>query len=79
VVIHHTKCGLLTFTDEQFAADLEASTGERPAWAARTFSDLEEDVRDSVRRIRGSPFIPRRDRVSGFVYECETGLVRPVS
>jgi carbonic anhydrase len=67
-----------TFTDEEFADALERETGERPSWSARTFEDLEEDVRDSIRRIRQSPFIPRRNGVRGFVYEVETGRVREV-
>jgi carbonic anhydrase len=79
MLLHHTRCGMQTFTDEEFADTLERGTGERPAWSARTFEDLEEDVRDSIRRIRESPFIPRRDSVRGFVYEVETGRVREVS
>jgi carbonic anhydrase len=78
VLIHHTGCGMTTFTDEQFASDLEQSTGARPTWAARTFRDAEEDVRDSVRRVREDPFIPRKEHVSGWVYEVETGSLRPV-
>jgi carbonic anhydrase len=78
MLIHHTRCGMQTFTDEQFAAAREADSGQRPPWSARTFSDLEEDVRDSVRRVRESPFIPRTDNVRGFVYEVETGRVREV-
>jgi carbonic anhydrase len=79
VLLHHTACGMQTFTDEDFADALERDTGQRPTWASRTFQDLEEDVRDSIRRIRESPFIPRRDSVRGFVYEVETGRVREVS
>ncbi len=78
MLIHHTRCGMQTFTDEQFAAAREADSGERPPWSARTFSDLEEDVRDSVRRVRESPFLPRTEDVRGFVYEVETGRVREV-
>ena len=78
VLMHHTSCGLLTFTDEQFAQARELDSGRRPPWPARTFADLEEDVRDSVRRVLESPFIPRRDSVRGFVYEVESGLVREV-
>jgi carbonic anhydrase len=78
VLMHHTKCGLLTFTDEEFAAARERTDGERPAWSARAFADLEEDVRDSIRRVRESPFIPRKDSVRGFVYEVESGRVREV-
>jgi carbonic anhydrase len=78
MLLHHTRCGLQTFTDEEFADALERETGERPSWAARTFADLEEDVRDGIRRIRESPFIPRRRTVRRFVYDVETGRVREV-
>ena len=73
VLIHHTDCGMLTFTDEQFAAQLEESTGQRPEWEARSFTDLEDDVRDSIRRIKESPFIPNKDSVRGFVYDVHSG------
>lgn len=79
LVMHHTKCGLLTFTDEQFASARERDSGRRPEWSAGTFRDLEQDVRDSVERILECPFIPRKERVRGFVYEVETGRVREVS
>jgi carbonic anhydrase len=78
ILIHHTDCGMLTFTDEQFSAQLEEATGEAPAWAAESFTDLDEDVRDSIRRIRESPFIPNTDNVRGFIYEVETGRLREV-
>jgi carbonic anhydrase len=79
VLIHHTDCGMLTFSDEELASKLEDETGQRPEWSAGAFSDLEEDVRDSIRRIEESPFIPRTDDVRGFVYEVETGKLREVS
>ena len=79
ILIHHTDCGMLTFTDEDFAAQLEDDTGEKPEWDARSFGDLEEDVRDSIRRIQESPFIPKTDAVRGFIYEVETGRLREVS
>jgi carbonic anhydrase len=79
VLLHHTDCGLLRFTDEQFADSRERSTGGRPPWSARTFADLEGDVRDSIRLVRQSPFVPRRQRVRGFIYEVETGRVREVA
>jgi carbonic anhydrase len=78
MVVHHTRCGMQTFTDEEFADQLESETGQRPEWSARTFTDLEADVRDSVRRLRESPFLTHTDQVRGFVYEVETGRVRPV-
>jgi carbonic anhydrase len=79
VLVHHTDCGLLTFSDEEFAGARELSRGMRPPWAARTFVDLEQDVRDGIRLLVESPFIPRKDSVRGFVYEVETGRVREVS
>ena len=78
VVIQHTRCGLMTFTDEEFESELERSTGSRPAWRSHTFTDLEKSVRDGVGRIRSDPFIARKDGVSGFVYEVETGRLREV-
>jgi carbonic anhydrase len=79
VLIHHTDCGMLTFTDDEFARKLEQETGERPAWPVHTFRDLEQNVRESIERIKSSPFVPRTDRVRGFVYEVETGRLREVS
>jgi carbonic anhydrase len=79
VIIHHTDCGMLTFSDEDFAQRLESETGSRPPWNAQAFEDLDVDVRDSIKRIRESPFVPRTDSVRGFVYEVETGRLREVS
>jgi carbonic anhydrase len=79
VLLHHTDCGMLTFTDDQFADRLESEAGQRPDWTARSFTSLDDNVRDSIDRIRNSPFIPRTDSVRGFVYEVETGNVREVS
>jgi carbonic anhydrase len=78
VLIHHTDCGMLTFTDDQFKADIERDTGIRPEWAAEAFPDLEGDVRQSIARIQASPFVPHKDSVRGFVYEVETGRLREV-
>jgi carbonic anhydrase len=79
MLIHHTDCGMLTFTDEQFKDQLEQATGEAPAWSAEAFSDLEGDVRQSIERVRSSPFIPNKDSIRGFVYEVETGRLREVA
>jgi carbonic anhydrase len=79
ILVHHTDCGMQTFGDDQFADQLEEATGQRPTWEARSFTDLDDDLRDSVRRIKDSPFIPRTDSVRGFVYEVETGKLREVS
>ncbi|MFN8151763.1 MAG: carbonic anhydrase [Solirubrobacterales bacterium] len=79
ILIHHTDCGMLTFTDEELAAKLEDATGERPDWVPESFTDLDEDVRKAIGRIRESPFIPKTDNVRGFVYEVETGRLREVA
>jgi carbonic anhydrase len=79
VLIHHTDCGMPTFTDDEFAGKLEQETGERPDWPVHTFRDLEQNVRESIERIKSSPFVPNTDKVRGFVYEVETGRLREVS
>ena len=78
VLIHHTDCGMLTFTDEELAQKLEDETGQRPDWSAHAFSDLEGDVRGGIGRIRESPFSPRTDSVRGFVYDVHTGELNEV-
>ena len=79
ILIHHTGCGMLTFTDDDFKRSIEEDTGIRPEWAAEAFPDLDADVRQSIARIKASPFIPRKDAIRGFVYEVETGRLREVS
>ncbi|HEY1966801.1 MAG TPA: carbonic anhydrase [Pseudonocardia sp.] len=79
ILIHHTDCGMLTFTDDQFKRSIQDETGIKPAWAAETFSDLDEDVRQSVNRIKASRFIPRKDSVRGFVFDVATGKLNEVS
>ncbi len=79
ILIHHTDCGMLTFTDDQFKRSIQEETGIKPGWAAEAFSDLDDDVRQSIARIKASPFIPHKDAVRGFVYEVETGRLREVS
>src|SRR5436309_10380680 len=79
ILIHHTGCGMLTFTDDDFKAQIQQDTGIKPEWAAEAFSDLDADVRESIARVKASPFIPRNDAVRGFVYEVETGRLREVS
>ena len=78
MLIHHTDCGMLTFTDDDFKDQIEQDTGIRPQWAAEAFPDLEDDVRESIARIKASPFIPNKDSVRGFVYEVESGRLREV-
>jgi carbonic anhydrase len=79
VLLHHTDCGMLTFTDQEFADRLEAEAGERPEWTATAFPDVEQDVRDSLARLRQSPFIPHKDSISGFVYDLATGELDEVT
>jgi carbonic anhydrase len=78
ILIHHTDCGMLTFTDDEFRKSIQRETGIKPGWAAESFTDVETDVRQSMARIQASPFIPRKDSVRGFVYETETGRLREV-
>jgi carbonic anhydrase len=78
MLIHHTDCGMLTFNDDEFRRSIQDDVGIKPEWAAESFTDLEEDVRQSIARIRASPFIPRKDATRGFVYEVETGRLREV-
>src|SRR5947207_90532 len=79
MLIHHTDCGMLTFRDDDFRREVQRETGIKPEWAAEAFDDLEEDVRQSLARIKASPFIPNKDNVRGFIYEVETGRLRDVS
>ena len=79
ILIHHTDCGMLTFKDDDFKAAIEQDTGIKPEWAAEAFSDLDADVRQSIARIKASPFVPSKDSIRGFVYEVETGRLREVS
>jgi len=70
---------MLTFTDDDFRNSIEQDTGIKPEWAAESFADLDGDVRQSIARIKASPFIPRKNAVRGFVYEVESGRLREVS
>jgi carbonic anhydrase len=79
ILIHHTDCGMLTFTDDAFKASIEKETGIKPSWSPEAFSDLDQDVRQSIRRIKASPFIPHTDSVRGFVFDVATGKLREVS
>jgi carbonic anhydrase len=78
VLIHHTDCGMLTFTDDEFKRSIQDETGVKPEWAAETFADLDEDVKQSIARITTSPFIPHTDQVRGFVFDVATGKLREV-
>ncbi len=79
VLVHHTDCGMLTFTDDEFRQQIQEETGIKPQWPAESFTDLEEDLKQSMLRIKTSPFIPNTDSVRGFVYEVETGKLREVT
>ena len=79
ILIHHTDCGMLTFTDDDFRNQILDDTGVKPEWAAEAFTDLDEDVRQSIARIKVSPFIPHKDSVRGFVYDVKNGRLREVA
>ena len=78
ILIHHTDCGMLAFSDEQFKRAIAAETGVEPTWIGQSFVDLDQDVRDAIARIKESPFIPHTDCVRGFVYDVDNGLLREV-
>lgn len=78
ILIHHTDCGMLTFTDDEFKESIQGETGIKPEWAAESFSDLDRDVQQSIARIKASPFIPLKDNVRGFVYDVHTGKLNEV-
>lgn len=79
VLIHHTDCGMLTFTDDEFRAAIAQEVGARPTWASEAFGDVDADVRQSIRRIETDPFVPHTDAVRGFVYDVADGTLREVS
>ena len=79
ILIHHTDCGMLTFTDDEFKASIQKEVGIKPEWAAEAFADLDEDVRQSIARIKVSPFIPHTGDVRGFVFDVATGRLREVT
>jgi carbonic anhydrase len=79
ILIHHTDCGMLTFTDDDFKAAIQAETGIKPAWSAEAFDDLDADVRQSIARIKASPFVPHKDSVRGFVFDVATGKLNEVA
>ena len=78
VLIHHTDCGMLKFSDDEFRRSMLEEVGVTPSWAVETFTDLEADVRQSIARIQASPFIPHKDSVRGFVYDVDTGQLNEV-
>ena len=78
ILVHHTDCGMLTFSDDDFRAQIEQDTGIKPQWAAEAFGDLEADVRQSIARIRANPFVPHKDSIRGFVFDVATGKLNEV-
>jgi carbonic anhydrase len=78
ILIHHTDCGMLTFKDDEVKKKIETETGIRPAFALEAFSSLDDDVRQSIARIKASPFVPKKDKIRGFVYDVKTGHLREI-
>jgi carbonic anhydrase len=78
ILVHHTDCGMLTFTDDQFKRQIQDEVGIKPEWAVEAFEDLDEDVRQSIARIKASPFIRHKQSVRGFVYDVSNGRLREV-
>jgi len=79
VLIHHTDCGMLTFRDDEVKDEIESDTGLRPAFALEAFKDLDQNIRQSIGRIQASPFIPYKDQVRGFIYDCASGRINEVA
>lgn len=79
VLIHHTDCGMLTFRDDDFKAQIESDTGMRPRWSPEAFANPEEDVRQSLARVKADPFLPHSTVVRGFVFDVKDGALREVS
>jgi carbonic anhydrase len=79
MLIHHTDCGMLTFTDDAFKRSIQDDTGVKPHWGAESFNDLDEDVRQSIARIKASPFVPHTDAIRGFVFDVATGKLNEVT
>jgi carbonic anhydrase len=78
ILIHHTDCGMLTFTDDEFKQSIQQEIGIKPPWAAESFPDLETDVRQSIARIEASPFVPKKDAIRGFIFDVATGQLNEV-
>ena len=79
ILIHHTKCGMQTFTNNEFKHELEVETGHKPHWATLAFSDVDADVRKSLARVRACPFLRHTDQVRGFVFDVADGSLREVT
>ena len=79
VLLHHTDCGLMKVTEDDFKAELEAEIGIKPWWALESFADPHADVLQSIKRLQMTPFIPHKDHIRGFVYNVTSGLLEEVS
>jgi carbonic anhydrase len=79
MLIHHSDCGMLTFTDDEFKRSIHEDTGIKPHWGAESFPDVAEDVRQSIARIKASPFVPHTDAIRGFVFDVATGKLDEVT
>lgn len=79
ILIHHSDCGMLTFTDDEFKRSIQDDTGIKPKWSAEAFPDLDDDVRQSIARIKASPFVPNKDSIRGFVFDVATGKLNEVT
>lgn len=78
ILIHHTDCGMLTFTDDDFKREIQTEIGQKPNWAAESFTDLDEDVRQSLQRIRNSPFVTKTSSLRGFIFDVASGALSEV-
>lgn len=78
ILIHHTDCGMLTFTDDEFKRQILEETGIKPEWSPESFNDIAVDVRQSIKRIKRNPFVPHRENVRGFIFDVATGLLSEV-
>ncbi|MCW2831672.1 MAG: Carbonic anhydrase [Aeromicrobium sp.] len=78
VLLHHTDCGMVTFKDDDFRQSIEAETGIRPSWSSEAFPDAAQDVKQGIKRIEASPFIPKKDHIRGFVFDVATGAINEV-
>ncbi|MBJ8338299.1 MULTISPECIES: beta-class carbonic anhydrase [Antrihabitans] len=79
ILIHHTDCGMLTFSDDDFKRGIQDEIGIKPTWSAEAFPDLEEDVRQSLRRIENNPFVTKTESLRGFVFDVATGKLNEVT
>ncbi|MDT4984238.1 MAG: carbonic anhydrase [Pseudonocardiales bacterium] len=79
ILIHHTDCGMQTFTDDAFKKSIEDEVGIKPPWSPESFPDPAADVRQSIARIQANPFVPLKDSIRGFVFDVATGKLNEVA